>query len=274
MFTKVGIVGTGLVGGSLGQALKKKRLARSVVGTSRLPRSVARARALKAIDAGSTGLDILAGCDLIILATPVETIIAQMDKIKRIIRGDCIVIDVASTKEKVVAQANKRFARFVGCHPLAGSEKRGIDCARPELFKNAPCIITPVKETDRAALAEVIRLWKALGSTPVILDPRAHDLTLAFMSHLPHVIAFALTAATPGKYFTLAPQSYRDITRIASSNPGLWDDIFATNKKNILNSIDIFLTHVNSMRSALKKNDFRALNRIMRSAQQKRRLFP
>jgi len=270
MFAKVGIAGTGLVGGSLGQALKKKHLARTVVGTSRQPRSLLRARTVKAIDTGSTALDILAGCDLVILATPVETILGQIDRIRRIIPAGCIVIDVASTKEEVVARAGKRFAKFVGCHPLAGSEKRGIAHARPGLFEDATCIITPVKTTDRGALAAVIKLWKTLGSTPVILDPRTHDRALAYTSHLPHVIAFALMAATPRTYLPYAPQSYRDATRVASSTPELWDDIFATNKKNLIHSIDAFVILVNSIRAALKRDDFRALNRIMRAAQQKR----
>jgi prephenate dehydrogenase len=273
LFTKVGIVGTGLVGGSLGQALKKKHLARAVVGTSRQPRTIVRARALKAIDSGSTRLDILAGCDLIILAAPVETIIKQIEEIRRIVSPGCIVIDVASTKEKVVAAAGKRFARFVGCHPLAGSEKRGIESARPDLFENAPCIITPVKKTERAALTAVIRLWKALGSTTVLLDPRTHDRALAYMSHLPHVIAFGLMAATPSKYLDLAPQSFRDITRIASSSPELWDDIFTTNNKNLVCSIDAFITLVKTIRAALISNDPRTLNRVMRAAQQKRQRF-
>ncbi|MFA5099361.1 MAG: prephenate dehydrogenase [Candidatus Omnitrophota bacterium] len=270
IFKKVGIVGTGLVGGSLGLALKKKHLARTVVGTSRQEATLARARALRAIDSGATDFDILKGCDLIVLAAPVETIIRDMEKIRRVITGDCIVIDVASTKEKVVAHASTRFARFVGCHPLAGSEKRGIAFARADLFANAPCIITPVKATNRAALSAVTRLWKALGSKPVILAPRTHDRALAYMSHLPHVIAFALMAATPRGYLSLAPQSFRDITRIAGSSPELWNDIFITNKKNIVHSIDAFFTRVRALRAALINNDSRALNRIMTAAQLKR----
>jgi len=274
MFKKVGIVGTGLVGGSLALALKKKHLACTVVGVSRQPATLVRAKALKAIDAGSTDLDILKQCDLVVLATPVQTIITQIKIISNIITQDCIVIDVASTKEEVVSKAGKLFTKFVGCHPLAGSQEHGIMCARADLFEKALCIITCVKTTNPAALATITTMWRKLGSKPEILDPYTHDKVLAFMSHLPHVLAFALMASTPRKYLPFAAQSFRDLTRIASSNAQLWDDIFITNRKNLMQSIDSFSTIFNDMRTAIKNNDAAALNRIMTTALRKRQLLP
>jgi prephenate dehydrogenase len=270
IFSKAGIVGTGLVGGSLGLALKKNKLADQVVGTSRHASSISAAKKIKAIDTGSQDINIIKGCDLVILAGPVETILGQMGRISRLVTDDCIVIDVASTKELVVKKANKCFARFVGCHPLAGSDKRGIAFARPDLFNKAACIITPVRSTDKAALTLIMNMWMKLGSDTITLDPGAHDRILAWMSHLPHAMAFALISAVPDKYLAYAPQSFRDITRIAGSGPDIWNDIFITNRKNLLDSIDMFVMHMEKIRSAIKRNDRRSLKLLIKAAQHKR----
>jgi prephenate dehydrogenase len=270
LFSKVGIVGTGLIGGSLGLAIKQKKLADDIVGTSRRPGTLRNALAMGAINTGSRTVDILAGCDLVILATPVQTILDQMVRIKHVIPKNCIVIDVASTKEMVVHKANKTFSRFVGCHPLAGSQNCGIDFARPDMFKGALCVITPVATTDRRALLKIKKLWKALGSKVSILDPETHDKVLGFMSHLPHIMAFSLMACVPGKYLKYTPQSFFDITRISASSPDLWDDIFITNRKNLINAIDTFTLYLTRMRATLKKNDTKTLTRLMSAAQQKR----
>jgi prephenate dehydrogenase len=180
------------------------------------------------------------------------------------------VIDVASTKEQIVAKANKSFARFVGCHPLAGSEKRGIGFARADLFNGAACIITPVSSTDKTALALVREMWRKLGSGIITLDPHTHDSALAWISHLPHAMAFALISAVPKRYLAYAPQSFRDMTRIAGSGPDIWNDIFITNRKNLLDSIDMFVMHMEKIRSAIKHNDRRGLKLLMKAAQHKR----
>jgi prephenate dehydrogenase len=270
IFSKAGVVGTGLVGGSLGLALKKKKICRQVVGVSRHAASIAAARKMKAIDSGSQDLNILKGCDLVILAGPVVTILDQMDRISRIVADDCVVMDVASTKELVVRKAAGYFGRFVGCHPLAGSEKRGIEFARADLFKNAACIITPVRATDKKALSMVRNMWKRLGSSIVTLDPGTHDRALAWMSHLPHAMAFALISAVPLEYLQYAPQSFRDMTRIAGSSPEIWGDIFITNRKNLLASIDAFIGRMNTMRSGIAAGGPGGLKRLLTAAQNKR----
>jgi len=270
IFSKAGIVGTGLVGGSLGLALKKNKLADQVVGTSRHASSVSAAKKIRAIDAGSQNINILKGCDLVILAGPVETILGQMGRISRLVTDDCIVIDVASTKELVVKKANKCFARFVGCHPLAGSDKRGIAFARPDLFNKAACIITPVRSTDKAALTLIMNMWVKLGSDIITLDPGAHDRILAWMSHLPHAMAFALISAVPDRYLAYAPQSFRDMTRIAGSSPDIWEDVFTTNRRNLLDSIDVFVRQLIKVRSRIMQNDRRGLSRLLKAAQNKK----
>lgn len=269
-FSKAGIAGAGLIGGSIGIDLKKKGIARHVVAVGRHEGSLAVAKRKKAIDTGSLNPEVLEGCDLVVLAAPVEAIIKQACLLKRHIPDDCIVIDVASTKEIIVKTMSRIFPRFVGCHPIAGSEKRGIANARAGLFHGANCIITPVKATDAGALAAVKDLWVRLGAKPVIMDPSRHDRMLAYTSHLPHVMAFALLDALPAAYLAQSPRSFRDMTRIAGSSPELWDDICMTNRANLARSIGAFTGRMQAVRSAIGRGDKAALRRIMKRAQTKR----
>ncbi len=269
-FSKAGIAGAGLIGGSIGIDLKKKRIARRVVAVGRHKGSLSIAKRKKAVDEGSRDPAVLEGCDLVILAAPVETIIKQAGLLKRHIPDDCIVMDVASTKETIVKKMSRIFPRFVGCHPLAGSEKRGIANARGGLFHKADCIITPVKATDAGALAAVKDLWVRLGAKPVIMDPSRHDRMLAYTSHLPHVMAFALIDALPAEYLARSPRSFRDMTRIAGSSPELWDDICMTNRANLGRSIGAFTGRMQAVRAAIRRGDKAALRRIMKRAHAKR----
>jgi len=175
MFKKTGIVGTGLIGGSIGLDLKKRNISLQVVGTSRHQASLSEALRIGAIDKGSLHPSILSGCDLVVFATPVETIINQAHRFKQYIPADCIVIDVASAKGLVVRTLNGFFKRYVGCHPLAGSEKRGIAHATEGLFQDTICIITPIKDTEPSALASVKQFWARLGAIPRVM--RLHTMT-------------------------------------------------------------------------------------------------
>jgi len=270
MFVKAGIVGTGLIGGSIGIALKKNGLAETVVGTGRNETNLRRAVDCGAIDSGSTSIDILAGCDLIILAAPVNVILSQIGDIKKITGADCLVIDVASTKAMVVAKAGAAFKHFIGCHPLAGSEKQGISNARGDMFAGAQCIITPVKNTDRNSLRIVKTLWKKLGAEIKLLDPRTHDKILAFMSHLPHIAAYALVETVPAEYLEYVTPSFRDITRVASSSPELWTDICLTNRSSLLRAIDLYAQKLGKIRAALNDGNTKQINIILQHAQKKR----
>lgn len=275
VFKKAGIVGTGLIGGSIGLALRQKKLADEIVGTSRHDSSLIRARRMGAIDRGSRDLRILSGCDIVILAAPVQTILAQAGRIQKLVSQNCIVMDVASTKAAVVKKAGASLKRFVGCHPLAGSEKQGIAHARPDLFINAACIITPVKKTDTTALEAVRRLWVRLGAQPCMMGPAVHDRALAYASHLPHAIAFALLESIPAAYLAGSPQSLRDMTRIAGSGPEVWTDIFMTNRADLTDAIDAFMQRMKAFRSALSRGDTHSLRRIMaRARAKKQRIIP
>jgi prephenate dehydrogenase len=224
-FDTVAIVGTGLIGGSIALAIKKKRLCRRVIGISLHKKSLVKALNLGAVDDASVSLDAIKDADLVILAMPISAILELAPKISRIVNKDCLVFDVASTKFNITKKLSGLFRSFVGAHPLAGSEKRGINFARADLFLNSLCILTPVRNTDTAALLKVKKLWSALGCKTVTMSPQNHDRILSFVSHLSHIAAFSLINSIPAGFLKFSTASLKDTTRIASSDPRLWCDI-------------------------------------------------
>jgi len=270
LFNKVAIVGVGLIGGSLALAMKKKRIALRIVGVSRHKSTLLLAKKVGAIDKGSQHLSIIEGADLVILATPVNTILNLAETIFRFIRRDCIVCDVGSTKQDIVSELSKIFPNFVGSHPLAGSEKRGINHASSDIFKNSLCILTPISNTNRKALEKIQKLWHRLGAKTVFLSPDIHDRALSFVSHLPHILAFSLMGIIPPRYLKLGANSLKDTTRIAVSDSRLWADIFLSNRKNVLKSIQIFQKNLSRIQSAVNKKDKKLLIKILQDAKNKR----
>jgi len=270
IFNKVAIVGTGLIGGSIALDIKKKKLSRRVVGVSRHASSLALAKKIGAIDLGSRDLAILKGADLVILAAPVEVILKLAPRINQIIAAECVVTDVGSTKAEIVSKLSRIFANYIGSHPLAGSEKRGVGNARTGLFKDSLCILTPVKITSALALKKVRLLWQQLGAKTVLMDPQAHDKALSFTSHLPHISAFSLMNSVPAGLFKFAASGLKDTTRLASSEAQLWADIFFTNKKNILDAVGQMERNLVLMKTAVRKNDRKKLISILKAAQKKR----
>ncbi len=197
LFKRIAIVGTGLIGGSMAAAIKKKHLAREVIGVSRHKSTLALAKKLKIIDKRSLNINIIKGADLVILATPVDSVIELADKIKKIVGPECIITDVGSTKAKIVAALDRIFPNYVGAHPLAGSEKRGVANISPTLFNNSLCIITPAKNTKVKIKAKITKLWKQLGARVIFMPSDKHDIILSFISHLPHIVAFSLIGFVP-----------------------------------------------------------------------------
>jgi len=273
LFNKVAIVGVGLIGGSLALAIKKKRLAVEIVGVSRHKNTLALAKKSGAIDQGSQDLSIIKDADLVILATPVKTILDLARPILKFIRPDSIVCDVGSTKEEIVSKLSNIFPGFVGSHPLAGSEKRGVSNASSGIFKNSLCILTPTDKTDPKALAKIEKLWHQLGVKVLFLNPDIHDKALSLVSHLPHALAFSLAGIIPPKYSKLGANSLKDTTRIAVSDSQLWADIFLSNRKNILESIRLFAKNLSKMQSAIHKKDRKVLIKILEDAKAKRELL-
>ena len=272
-FKKVAIIGVGLIGGSIALALKKKSLAKEIVGVCRHKSSILTAKKSGIIDSGSCDLNIIRGADLVILATPVGTIKKLAPKVAEIIDPCAIVTDVGSTKEEIASSLHKLFLRFVPAHPLAGSEKRGVSNADSGLFKDTLCIITPSLRSERKALMKIKDMWESLGAKVEFLTPKQHDILLAGVSHLPHVLAFSLINAIPDKSLKFAPSSLKDMTRIASSDGSLWADIFLSNRKNLIKSIDLFLRFLNVARGSLRSKDKKRLENFLYQAGCKRKII-
>lgn len=270
LFKKVAIIGTGLIGGSMALAMKKKGLASQIVGVSRHKNTLGLAKRFRAIDKGSLDLGVIKGADLVILATPVNTILELAGKIRKLVPAECIVTDVGSTKREIVFRLSRAFPRYVGGHPLAGSEKRGIANIQADMFKDSLCILTPTGNTDPASLGKIKKLWARLGARVVFLSPETHDRILSFVSHLPHAVAFSLIGAVPGKYLGFGANGLKDTTRIALSESRLWADIFLSNRKNILRSVEIFEDNLRALKSAIGRKDLKALIRFLEKSKGKR----
>ena len=270
MFNKVVIIGTGLIGGSLGLALKKQRLAGQVIGLSRHQKNARLAKKAGAIDGIGASLEVVADADLVILATPIDTIIDFALKIAKKIKKDCIVIDVGSTKERIVSKLSALIPNFLGCHPLAGSEKKGIANLQDSIFKGSICIITPTVKTNNRVLNKVKLFWKKLGADIVILSAKKHDQILALTSHLPHAVAFSLISSIPDQCLGLSSSGLRDTTRISSSDANLWSEIFLSNRSNLLSALSIFQIKLTALKLAIESRNKKRLTKILRLAKKKR----
>jgi prephenate dehydrogenase len=260
-FNSVAIVGVGLIGGSLGQALKSRGLAREVVGIGRNPERLQRAIDLAAIDRYSTNLSHgIADCDLIVLCTTIQNIIQSIPAALSLKHSVSIVTDVGSTKSEIVAAA-AGDPQFVGSHPMTGSEQAGVEAASPGLFQSATWAVTPVDTTSIAALARVEGLARAIGSNLQTLTPQAHDAIVAITSHLPHIMASALVrqAAIVRGMHSQAPSmsagSFADATRVAASHPDIWRDVCLTNREAILTVLRTYKSQLEEVESAIEDND-------------------
>ena len=268
-FKQITIVGLGLIGGSLGMAAKRRHLAREVVGLSRSRSTIREAVKRRAIDRGTTDpREAVRNAELVILATPVDAIVPSATRLARLMRPGSILTDVGSTKARLVGTLTgslpNRIA-FVGAHPIAGSEQRGIAAACAELFDESCCIVTPTSRTSPRALSSVRRFWRALGCEVVAMSPARHDALLARTSHLPHLLAYSLSLTAPGAR-VCTPRSFLDMTRIAKSDPDLWDDIVLTNREQLLAAIEAFDRHWRKLRRLLVRRDRTALRRFLAQA--------
>ncbi|MDD2927428.1 MAG: prephenate dehydrogenase/arogenate dehydrogenase family protein [Candidatus Omnitrophica bacterium] len=270
LFNKVAVIGTGLIGGSLALVIKKEKLAKEIVGVARHQASLDLALKSKAIDRGALSFNIIKGADLLILAAPVDTIISLREEILKYVNNDCIVTDVGSTKEKIVSFLGKDFLNYVGSHPLAGSEKRGVIYAQAGIFKGTLCILTPTLKTPGTAMKKIKALWQKAGARVICLSPKEHDRVLSFTSHLPHAVAFSLIDSIPDASLKFSASGLKDTTRIAASDALLWQGIFLTNRKNILKAIADFEKKLLKIKSAISKNNKKELRAILARAQKKR----
>jgi prephenate dehydrogenase len=272
-YDTIAIVGVGLIGGSIGLAVRERKLAREVIGIGRRDAGLQEAQRLGAIDRGTTDLsEGVAAAELVVVCTPVDTITDAVVMAASACRPNALITDAGSTKEAItstidVALSGRRAGSpFVGSHPLAGDDRGGVEFARADLFDGRTVVVTPTAETRPAAVVEITGFWQSLGANVTTMTPPAHDAALAATSHLPHLVAAALAAATPQDLLPLAASGWRDTTRVAAGDPKLWQPIFATNRSHVLAALDRFLRSVTAVREALDQADDRQLLRILEQA--------
>ena len=278
LFRKIVIIGVGLIGGSIGMAVRKKRLAGTVIGVGPEAGVLKKAVALKAIDAYETGFrkikKVLSGADLVILAVPVGELEAAARELAPAISETAVVTDAGSVKGPLVRRLEEKFSpdpsnrsRFVGGHPVAGREKSGVEAASADLFSGAVCILTPTSKTSPAALDTVRRLWEAIGARVVSMDAELHDRILGAVSHLPHLIAYALVntvlelQSKDGDFLSYAAGGFKDFTRVAASSPEMWRDICLANRENLVSAIETYEKTLDRMKRLMIEGNADGLRR-------------
>jgi prephenate dehydrogenase len=272
----VAIVGVGLIGGSVGLALRSRKLAKKIMGSGSRPATLATAHRLGAIsDVAADLKSAVAEADLIVVGAPVGEIVGQVRQIAAFAPSGALITDVGSTKAQIVAQLEQfatkdpawgRGVHFIGSHPLAGNEKRGPEHANAELFAGRAVVITPTHSTrseDRKMLSD---FWNHLGATVLEMPAVEHDRALATTSHLPHLVASAIAGATPEGYLKLTASGWLDTTRIAAGDPLLWRQIMLSNRADLLASLDRFSNLLGEWREALERGDAVALERLLAEA--------
>ena len=275
LFKRVAIVGLGLIGGSLGMALRRRRIAQTVVGYSRTPATMRRARACGAIDtAAATLQEAVRDAELVVLAMPVGLVASLGSIAASHMRWGAVLTDVGSTKRALVERLESALragpVAFVGGHPLAGSEQRGIAAARADMFDGSVCILTRTPRTNAAALATVKKLWTPLVKRVVVMSPERHDALLAATSHLPHLIAWSLTLSAPRGVGAVIPPSFLEMTRIAKSDPDLWDDILLSNRRDVVSAVRRFERELGRLRVLIARGNAAALTRRLAAAKSRR----
>lgn len=273
---KLVIFGVGLIGGSVALALKKHAGAPLIVGIGRSAESLGKAKNLGVIDALET--NIHAACsdaDMILIAAPVAQTSAILQSIKPHLETKTIITDAGSTKSDVLAAAREalgeQFNQFVGGHPIAGAEKSGVNAAQADLFLGKNVVLTPALETNQDAVSRVMRLWRDCGAKVSEMPAETHDSIFAAVSHLPHLLAFALVneiANRPNaaQLFSFAASGFRDFTRIAGSHPEMWRDIALANKTALLGEISAYEQQLSILKQLLVNEDGKGLEALFQTA--------
>jgi prephenate dehydrogenase len=249
-----------------------------VIGVGRRQQSLDVARNMGAIDNGVTNLaNAVAQAQLIIVATPVDTIAERVVQVSAACPAGSLITDAGSTKAELVAAVDAGLAgrrggpRFVGSHPIAGDHRTGPAHARGDLFEGRTVVITPTEHTRPAAVTEVSGFWESLGANVRTMSPSEHDRALAITSHLPHAAAVALAAATPTELLGLTAGGWNDTTRVASGDPALWQAIFAANREYVLEALDMMQQTFTSLRESLEQGDNESLLLILEMAARRKR---
>lgn len=272
LFQKVTIIGVGLLGASLAKACKGRGLVDEITGYGRNCENLRKAKDLKIIDHYSGDLsEAVSDADLVVLCTPVSTIIPLIQSLVSQVQPGTIITDVGSVKESVVHSADKLMPEgifFVGSHPIAGGENSGLESSTASLYQDAKCIVTPTEKTDTTALKKISALWHALGMNVISLSAEEHDFIFGAVSHLPHIVAYALMNTLGGlktpnnlEVTGFSGAGLRDITRIASSDPVMWRDICLSNRNHSLSLINRFQNKLEEIRNTIERGDGQELEK-------------
>jgi prephenate dehydrogenase len=268
-FEQLGIIGCGLMGSSFALAMKRAGLVKRIVGYSKSPSTTAKALQLGVIDVeAASALQAVSGSEIVLVAVPVAAIEGTFKAIKHMVTPDMLIMDVGSTKTDVVESAQRILGSLVGsfvpAHPIAGKEVSGVENADVNLYNGRQVIFTPIGRTLTAQLSRAQSVWTALGCKVQSMSPEAHDAAFAAVSHLPHLLAFAMMNSIVSQrqaedFLSLAGPGFRDFTRIAASDPEMWHDIFLANRVQITVQIDHFKQTLDVLASMIANNDSRSL---------------
>jgi prephenate dehydrogenase len=280
MFEQLGLIGCGLMGGSFALALKRAGLVKRVVGYSKSPSTTERARQLGVIDVEApSALLAVSGADLVLLAVPVAATEATFKAIRHLVRDDVLIMDVGSTKREVIDAARRvlrdQVGVFVPAHPIAGKELAGVDHADAELYRGRQVILTPIERTLPSHVDKAEQVWRALGCQVKRMTPEGHDAAYAAISHLPHLLAFALMTAIKNQpegddFLTLAGPGFRDFSRIAASDAAIWRDILLSNREELITQSRHFLRALQQFEGVIKNGDAQALEDLIDVASEAR----
>jgi prephenate dehydrogenase len=280
MFEQLGLIGCGLMGGSFALALKRAGLVKRVVGYSKSPSTTERARQMGVIDVEApSALLAVSGADIVLLAVPVSATEATFKAIRHLASPNTLIMDVGSTKRDVVDAARRvlrdNVGAFVPCHPITGKEVSGVENADVDLYAGKQVILTPIERTFTVQLQKATDLWTALGCHVIKMSPQAHDAAYAAVSHLPHLIAFALINGITGQehgkdYMSLAGPGFRDFTRIAASDPKMWRDILIANREELLAQSKIFQETLQSLEQLISTSSGDVLEVLIEKASETR----
>jgi prephenate dehydrogenase len=279
-WNKITLVGVGLLGGSLGLAIKRRRLARHVEGYVRRAASVTECKKFGAVDRATLDLhSAVADADLVILCTPLAQMKTLVKQMLPALKRGAIVTDVGSVKASVVQDLETLVARagghFIGSHPMAGGEKTGVSAARADLFEQSVCVVTPTIRANKIALRKVEQFWKSIGARLLVLTPETHDELVSRSSHLPHLIAttlvnYVLNPSRPKQQAALCANGFRDTTRIASGSPEMWRDIAVANQASLRVALDEFVRGLQQVQAVLRRGKAAEISELFEAAKARR----
>ena len=276
MFEQLGLIGCGLMGGSFALALKRAGLVRRVVGYSKSPSTTERARQLGVIDIEApSALLAVSGADLVLLAVPVAATEATLKAIRHLVNPDMLIMDVGSSKRDVVDAARRVLKHdvgvFVPCHPITGREVSGVENADAGLYQGRQVILTPIERTLTTKLDKARALWQALGCEVLEMSPESHDAAFAAVSHLPHLVAFALMNSIADQpegqdYLSMAGPGFRDFSRIAASDPQMWRDVLIANREELGRQTALFQQALANLQKLIASGQADDLERLINRA--------